>query len=95
MKIKEKIYELFKKGFDAWLILFLLFCLLAIIYLIMALASLAIYETPDRWFEILKFLVIGIAGFLFLTLLLGIVSQIFIGFVPKIRALIDKKKNKK
>lgn len=95
MKIKEKIYELLKKGFDAWLILFLLFCLVAFIYLILGLASLAIYKTPDRWFEILKFLVIGIAGFLFLTLLLGIVSQIFNRVVSKLQNSINKIKNKK
>ena len=40
-------------------------------------------------------MVLGIAGFLILTVLLGFISQIFIGFISKLCNLIDKKKNKK
>lgn len=95
MKIKEKICELLAEGFVAWIILILLFCLFGSICFFLSIVSLTIYGTPDRWIEILGLLIAGITGFLFLTLLLGIISRFFSGLVLNLCNLVKKRKNKK
>lgn len=95
MKIKEKIFELLMEGFFAWINLILLLCLFGSIYFLVGIVSLTIYGTPGRWPEILGFLIAGIAGFLFLTLLLGIISRFFSGLVSNLCNLVKKRKNKK
>lgn len=94
MKIKEKVCELFAEGFVAWIILVLLLCLFCSIYFLLVMVSSTIYGTPVRWPEILGFLIAGIAGFLFLTLLLGIISRFFSGLVSNLCNLVKKEKIK-
>lgn len=95
MKIKEKIYELFGEGMIAWLFLALSVIIIGLVYLFTSGISFLVYRTPNNWFLILVFVILGIAGFLILTILLGLISQIFTGLVSKLCILVDKKKNKK
>lgn len=92
MKIKEKIHELFEEGMIAWLFIALSSIIIGFIYLFTVGISFLVYRTPNNWFLILGFVILGIAGFLILTLLLGFVSEIFIRFISKLYNLIDKRK---